>query len=170
MMIIKCCLFFFQKWLPNNDSAILIEEFQSPKHLAEHLLILNNNDDKYNQYLAHKLNQMVSNEKLQKQLQQRGYETNSIVEDFECYICQKSVGKLLNDKQTKPAYDTCTENLIYPRMRSKGNTREKWQSIFRQGKCESMLFSELVKRNQSYSQEYFQKELLKRYNNHSCDL
>lgn len=167
-------MFHFQAWLPNKDSAILIDRFDSPKHLAEHLLFLNNNDDKYNLLLSHKIHQNVTNEKLRKGLEHRGYETESIVEDFECFVCQESVGKSAKTaeelKIAEPPKDMCTENLIYPKMQAKGKTRNTWQSIFRQGKCESMLFSELIQQNKTFTKEQFQKELLRRFNDHSCEL
>ncbi|KAG4075099.1 hypothetical protein HA402_013494 [Bradysia odoriphaga] len=41
-------------WLPNNKSAILIDDFKTPRELAEFLLNLNENDNEYNTYLQHK--------------------------------------------------------------------------------------------------------------------
>lgn len=135
-------------------------------------MLLNNNDNQYNRLLKHKINQTTTNDKLQKELQRRGYETNSIVEDFECFICQKSIGKTSAEELKKPKqlHDTCTENLIYPRMRTMGKNRNTWQSIFRQGKCESSLFSELIHRNENFTKDSFQKELIRRFNEHLCEL
>lgn len=168
-------LFFFsQNWLPNNDSAILIENYQSPKHLADHILLLNNNDAKYNRYLKHKIVGNFTNQMLQDKLKQRGYETNSLVEDFECFVCQKSVGETTNlsrsPDEPSVSEDMCTENLIYPKMQAKSDKRKIWQNIFRQGKCEANLFNELVTQNQKYSKQRFQNEILRRFNDHICTL
>ena len=47
-------LFYFQEWLPNELSAILIEDFTSAKDLADHLHNLHKNDHEYLAYLRQK--------------------------------------------------------------------------------------------------------------------
>lgn len=149
----------------------MIENYESPKHLADHILLLNNNDEKYNRYLKHKIDGNFTNQMLQNRLKQRGYETNSLVEDFECFVCQKSVANLPNSPDgSRVSEDMCTENLIYPKMRTKSEKRKIWQNIFRQGKCEANLFNELVTQNQKTTKESFQKEILRRFNDHICAL
>lgn len=112
---------------------------------------------------------------LQNELKHRGYETNSLIEDFECFVCQKSVGettKVSNspDEPTVALGNMCTENLIYPKMRTKGEKRKIWQNLFRQGKCEANLFNELVTQNRKITRKSFQNEILMRFNNHICTL
>lgn len=152
----------------------MIENYQSPKHLADHILLLNNNDEKYNRYLKHKIDGNFTNQMLQDKLKQRGYETNSLVEDFECFVCQKSVEESTNlpnsPDQPGISEDMCTENLIYPKMRTKSAKRKIWQNIFRQGKCEANLFNELVTQNQKTTKESFQNEILRRFNDNICTL
>ena len=47
-------MFFFQEWLPNELSSILIEDFTSAKDLADHLHHLHRNDYEYLAYLRQK--------------------------------------------------------------------------------------------------------------------
>ncbi|XP_054258476.1 alpha-(1,3)-fucosyltransferase 10 [Macrosteles quadrilineatus] len=79
-------------WLPNNRSAILALDFESPKHLAEYLVYLNSHDDEYNSYLSHKLQASLTNSRLIQDLNQRqddSYEDN-FLNKFECFICKKA--------------------------------------------------------------------------------
>ena len=47
-------LLYFQEWLPNELSSILIEDFTSAKDLADHLHHLHRNDYEYLAYLRQK--------------------------------------------------------------------------------------------------------------------
>ena len=47
-------ILLFQEWLPNELSAILIEDFTSPKHLADHIHHLHRHDQEYLAYLRQK--------------------------------------------------------------------------------------------------------------------
>ena len=49
-----CNFFYFQEWLPNELSSILIEDFTSAKDLADHLHHLHKNDYEYLAYLRQK--------------------------------------------------------------------------------------------------------------------
>lgn len=139
--------------------------------MADHILLLNNNDVKYNRYLKHKIVGNFTNQMLLDKLKQRGYDTNSLVEDFECFVCQKSVAEITSSPaEPSVSADMCTETLIYPKMQAKGDKRTIWQNIFRQGKCEANLFNELVTQNQKYSKQRFQNEILRRFNDHICTL
>ena len=67
------------EWLPNEYSAVQINEFSSPKKLAEHLHYLHNNDEDYLAHLFHKpsINQnaltLISNENLVRLMAQRSW-------------------------------------------------------------------------------------------------
>ncbi|XP_049884475.1 alpha-(1,3)-fucosyltransferase 10-like [Pectinophora gossypiella] len=78
-------------WLPNNKSAILLEDFPTPELLSQHLHYLLNNDTAYEEYLEHKTLGKISNEKLVKELQERAYQTDldAVVNTFECFICER---------------------------------------------------------------------------------
>lgn len=143
--------------------------------LAKHIMLLNNNDNKYNRLLDHKINQNVSNEHLRKEIRQRNYETNSIIEDFECFVCQRTI-ELLNhthnaNDNSKNVKNTCTDDLLYPKMRSHDSkNRKAWQNIFLQGKCEANLLNEFVLRNRKFSKEQFRTKLLSQFENRICGL
>lgn len=164
---------YLQQWLPNQDSAVLIEQFQSPKQLADHILLLNNNDELYNRMLNHKIHQNVSNTFLKSQLEERKYEMNSIVEDFECFVCQHSVdemqGKIANAAK-KAAENMCSEQLLYPKMRANSKKQRFWQNFVQQGKCEANVLNEFVKRNETFTRQMFNQKILDKFNKQECKL
>lgn len=135
-------------------------------------MLLNNNDAKYNRLLAHKIHQNVTNKVLRQQLEHRGYETNSIVEDFECFVCQRSI-KMLNkpnaeDTTQKQISDTCGDHLLYPKMAMEPQNQSSWQSIFHQGKCEALTLNELLQQNKPFNKSQFQELLISKYKTHLC--
>ncbi|KAL0893300.1 hypothetical protein ABMA27_014892 [Loxostege sticticalis] len=83
-------------WLPNNKSAILLDDFTTPEILSKHLKKLLANDSLYEKYLEHKTKQIITNQKLVKELVERPYQTDGMdtVERFECFICEQ-----LNNKE-----------------------------------------------------------------------
>lgn len=124
--------------------------------------------------LDHKVQQNVGNAFLKDQLQQRKYEMNSIVEDFECFVCQQSVDDMETNATTdrsKHAQNMCTDQLVYPKMWSPGgNKRDEWQSIWQQGKCEADVLNELLRQNEQFTQRDFDQTLLDKVNSRVCEL
>ncbi|XP_063534193.1 alpha-(1,3)-fucosyltransferase 10 isoform X1 [Cydia strobilella] len=88
-------------WLPNQKSALLLEDFPTPKLLSEHLKKLLEDDVLYEQYLEHKIYQIITNERLITDFRMRPHQMDSLktVEEFECFICDKL------HKQRKGIYD-----------------------------------------------------------------
>ncbi|MCL4154916.1 UNVERIFIED_CONTAM: hypothetical protein GTU68_037050 [Idotea baltica] len=91
-----------ENWIPNKNSIIHVRDYESPQHLAIHLLNVLGNDTLYEQYLEHKLLKNVGNKKLKDALELREwgiYEDqqtmDTFVEAFECYVCEM-VLKLYN--------------------------------------------------------------------------
>lgn len=78
-------------WLPNEKSAILIEDFSSPKLLSEHLKKLSEDDKVYEEYLEHKIHGTIFNKKLINYMHKRPYQTDfsEVIKEFECFICKK---------------------------------------------------------------------------------
>ncbi|XP_049884483.1 alpha-(1,3)-fucosyltransferase B-like [Pectinophora gossypiella] len=85
-------------WLPNNKSAILLEDFPTPELLSQHLHYLLNNDTAYEEYLEHKTLGLISNTNAIKEAIARPYQLdlNRASDKFECFICEK-----LHDKDGK---------------------------------------------------------------------
>lgn len=134
------------------------------------MLLLNNNDNKYNRLLEHKIHQKVTNEVLKKELERRNYETNSIVEDFECFACQKSIEtSTVSLKHRHP--DICDVDLVHPKMQNDFVAENnKWFNILKQGKCETKIIEELVTRNVPFTSDELQRELIRRFENGLCKL
>ncbi|XP_013199806.2 alpha-(1,3)-fucosyltransferase B [Amyelois transitella] len=78
-------------WFPNEQSAILIKDYPTPKALYNHVRMLLENDTLYETYLEHKTKQIITNQKLVEELRSRPYQLNALetVEKFECFVCKK---------------------------------------------------------------------------------
>lgn len=78
-------------WLPNEKSAILLEDFPTVKLLSAHINELMRDDTLYEEYLEHKMDGKISNLKLVREIRTRPYQTNDAIKDreFMCYLCKK---------------------------------------------------------------------------------
>ncbi|CAH0561014.1 unnamed protein product [Brassicogethes aeneus] len=77
-------------WLPNKKSAILVDDFDSAKSLADFIKVVNSNDTLYDLFLEHKLNGIIENDDL---IDKFGFGLNNEHENaitaFECFVCKK---------------------------------------------------------------------------------
>lgn len=80
-----------REWLPNEKSALLIEDFPTPMLLSEHINGLMRDDDLYEEYLEHKTEGKIANSNLLKEIRARPYQTNDETKDLEfvCFMCKK---------------------------------------------------------------------------------
>lgn len=78
-------------WLPNEKSAIIINDFASPNLLSQHIDLLMHDDELYEEYLEHKTKGKISNRMLIKELQARPYQTDATKRHhkFVCFLCKK---------------------------------------------------------------------------------
>lgn len=61
------------------------------------------------------------------------------------------------------------KHMVYPKMQTHGKDRDFWQSIMEQGKCEAILFDDLLQRNEPFTYNVFKEKLLDKYNKAECD-
>ena len=88
-----------EEFMPSEKAVIMVQDFRSPKELAEYLTELNANDTKYDEYLKHRFTGKFSNPKLEKSLKiQKWWPHNSkeqpngysyMTSGFSCYVCDK---------------------------------------------------------------------------------
>lgn len=83
-------------WLPNNKSAVLLEDYPSPKVMSEHLYKLLKNNNLYEEYLEHKIMQKISNRKLVEEFRSNPTQIDTLktTNKFECLICEKIHDKI----------------------------------------------------------------------------
>lgn len=77
-----------REWFPNTKSAILLEDFPTPKLLSAHIDELLRDDDLYEVYLQHKTKGVISNVKLINKLKETNHKKDSDSE-FHCFLCDK---------------------------------------------------------------------------------
>ena len=92
-----------EDYLPNENSAILVKNFDSPRKVAEFVLSVHNNDEQYQTFLRHKAtdrrdpSELVTNNMLRQMMSERGWgvtgvqqrEHGNSVAHFQCLVCQR---------------------------------------------------------------------------------
>ncbi|XP_049884451.1 alpha-(1,3)-fucosyltransferase B-like [Pectinophora gossypiella] len=119
-------------WLPNNKSAILLEDFPTPELLSQHLHYLLNNDTAYEEYLEHKTLGIITNQKLIDKLFETPTELSDVVQRLECLVCEKlhTKSKAVN-MVTKKHYD-CP--LPVSALSLSVNPKNKWLKLIDEAK------------------------------------
>lgn len=141
--------------MPNNNSAILITDFDSPKSLAEYLHKLNEDDILYESHLRHKISSKVDNEHLTSTLLTRvwgikdDYYEENFVSAFECSVCDRLydssrsvVGMVNKNHYNCPA--------PYSILTRSSNFTNWWNEAWRIGSCYGKLIHYLVANNVSH--------------------
>lgn len=110
------------QFMPNNHSAIFVNEFPSPKDLAQYLIELDKDDSKYNEYLRHHKNG-IENDWLTETINNRKWKyygeadkvnfIHRMFAGFECDLCdfvinrKEAINQSKSD-QSKPASNEST--------------------------------------------------------------
>jgi len=86
-----------EEFLPNNKSAILIKDYESPEAVANLIKYLNTNDQAYEEYLEHKTHGSFHNTWLESQVRDRSWgvsaeqqmDLGNSVKHFQCLVCNR---------------------------------------------------------------------------------
>lgn len=144
-------IFFHQDWLPNFDSAILIDEFREPEQLAAYIKRLDENDARYEDYLRHKLEGSISNKLLKKVLRSRQWwNLDSAIEEFECQLCLRLHRPGIKDSAVDERHYECD---VTKTATGNSTSVQEWLAIFRSARCDGIILLEFVSRNETYSVE-----------------
>lgn len=132
--------------MPNNNSAIIASEFDSPRDLAEYILKLNSDNNLYNMYLKHKIVGRIDNNLLKENLLTRQWTIDSksvgrhFIEQFECFVCE-NINKNREQDVNRKIYN-CPDP-ISPLSR-KRNESNWWSDFWREGKCQAKILKNFV--------------------------
>lgn len=91
-------------WMPNNHSIILINDFASPKELADFILSLDRNDEEYLRYLEYKKPDRTTNKFLIESIEKREWGVNDMtapnyLNGFECFVCDQENARVKAEKR-----------------------------------------------------------------------
>ncbi|XP_064386945.1 alpha-(1,3)-fucosyltransferase 10-like [Halichondria panicea] len=80
-------------WAPTDHSIIVADDFASPKELAEFLLKLDTDDNKYNEYLEFKRSG-ITNQRLLEHYRHREWTVDDddgldFIDGFQCFVCNE---------------------------------------------------------------------------------
>ncbi|XP_015110669.1 alpha-(1,3)-fucosyltransferase 10 isoform X2 [Diachasma alloeum] len=160
----------FKDWLPNNSSAVGVQDFESPKHLAEFLHQLMKNDTAYEQYLPHKLAKTgISNDRLLRNLRKRPGELFSVFEyyyrTFQCQVCEK-IHRNEHRTASRKEY-----NCEKPdgRFNFNGKTvKNSWIDAWNMEKCTGVLLTEYLLKNEGFRSREFNAKKMKMFKTNEC--
>lgn len=150
--------------MPNYDSAILISEFNTAETLAAYIKELDGDDDRYDHYLRHKIEGIVSNKFLKNVLRSRRWDGyDSLIEEFECQLCVRlhQLGEEGSETYEKFRADETHYYCPFPthqslpveKTTSGESTDNSWSSILRSARCEGRAAFEIVSEGVSYSRQ-----------------
>ena len=106
-----------QEFLPNNHSAIIVDQYKNISDIVELIRFLDQNDSEYEKYLKFKT-EGVTNEYLKQILQQRPWSVGNdytkphFVDAFECVVCRRTHNniKLREQGQQELTYSANTDH------------------------------------------------------------
>ncbi|XP_040293274.1 alpha-(1,3)-fucosyltransferase 11 [Bufo bufo] len=97
-------------WIPNNHSIILIDDFTTPKDLAELIISLDKDDESYLKYLEYKKPGGIRNKLLLASMEKREWGVNDMtapnyLNGFECFVCDQENARVKAEKKHKKSQD-----------------------------------------------------------------
>ncbi|XP_071056747.1 alpha-(1,3)-fucosyltransferase B [Onthophagus taurus] len=143
-------------WLPNNKSAIILDDFKTIKELADYINQVNKNDTMYLEYLQHKLadhNLKMTNEFLQREINNR---KDTSIEGYNCYLCKSFHEKTIYNPPKQSPY--------------KCSKHKAWESFWKRGKCEAKILDMFVNRLQlkNFTKQEFEGNITQAMNLNQC--
>ncbi|XP_017892507.1 alpha-(1,3)-fucosyltransferase 10 [Ceratina calcarata] len=161
----------FKDWLPNNESAISVHDFEGPASLAKFLQNLSDNEVEYDKYLSHKLidNYKIDNERLRKALNRReqwsSNEFVNYVEEFECFVCEHVQMTEATKIVEKKHYDCpLPENPLTNKLDDSNWWTQQW--ILE--KCGAKILTHHVRNNFTIDIGNFENDKYKLYDKNEC--
>ncbi|KAK7579633.1 hypothetical protein V9T40_000262 [Parthenolecanium corni] len=146
-------------WLPNDKSVIFIEDFASPRDLADFIEELNYRDDLYDQYLLHKSIAKVDNILLKSVLTNRPWnEYGSLIEKFECDVCLAlhEPSRLVSRKNFRRHFKCEKPTSLLTNEKNESNF---WSAIFDVERCRGDAVFEIVSKNETLTEKVVEERV-----------
>lgn len=162
-----------EDWLPNQNSAILVSNFSSPKELAAYILEINYDDEKYSAFLSHKEG-IITNKYFMSQLTSRtwGLPDKShyhYIDAFECKMCLESHQNARGHARKKVANQ---EEYLCPRPKSSITKQEdptnEWLNLWDHGQCVATVLETFIRNGQIFNTTLIDSEVQSRFSKGTC--
>lgn len=131
-------------WLPNEKSAILLEDYPKPKLLSKHINRLMQDDELYEEYLEHKTMGKISNEKLIDELRIRPYQTDDkkIQANLICFLCEKLHEKDKGVNVVTTSHYNCSKPISA--LSQKVELNNEWTGIWEYGEINAKRLHDFI--------------------------
>ena len=168
----------FQDFLPTNHSALVVEDFETVKQLADTVHRYDKDDKLYSKLLEHKYTGIITNKKLKRLLRLRSKHDNKGLYDFDCFLCEKAHEAIAHKSRGKPIPKSIATHSQYPcgepgQFDDNGKYDPKrtryWERTIKYAKAKVCVIRKLVSEQRQvsedkffelikYAEKYFEKE------------
>ncbi|XP_077999691.1 GDP-fucose protein O-fucosyltransferase 3-like [Glandiceps talaboti] len=158
-------------WLPSENSALVTNDFTTPKELAERIKYLDANDEEYDKFLQYKRDG-ISNEKLLAEMQSRNWGVNdykqmNFIDAFECFVCNrvhKNI-KALSEGKESEKFIASAEHYDCPRpfyfnSDNPNNNINLYMQLFDQSKYEARSLHHFVTAQKNFTKQEYREYAL----------
>nr|AAI63176.1 Zgc:195147 protein [Danio rerio] len=160
-------------WLPDNQSAIVVNPNEPPKKLAQYLKRLDKNDWEYLKYLEWKHKREITNINLLKELKERPWGVQDITQDnfidvFECMVCSRVWENIHRQEEklspkvwrAEESHLTCPPPKLFDfALSSSSSLRQMWGASYEQSKREARALAQMLHTNTNFTITQFWKEV-----------
>jgi len=163
-----------QSLLPNDKSAILVQDYASPAELATHIKKINSNDSEYGTYLQHKKDHnrgksLIKNKNLVDMVAKRRWgvsrkqqrEFGTFVAKFQCHVCEKVARnvKFTNIGFRPLPYDANADHFGCPSpvspLTGEVDPNSWWNQVWTRAGNDAKAFHKLALKNEPFGSEQF---------------
>jgi len=163
-----------QSLLPNDKSAVLVQDYASPAELAAHIKKINSNDSEYGSYLQHKKvfnrgNSLIRNKNLVDMVAKRRWgvsrkqqrEFGTFVAKFQCHVCEKVARnvKFTNIGFRPLPYDANADHFGCPSpvspLTGEVDPNSWWNQVWTRAGNDAKAFHKLALKNEPFGSEQF---------------
>lgn len=160
-------------WLPHNNSVILASEFDSPKHLADYLHMLNSNKTAYELHLHHKIYKKITNNLLKETMVKRkwginnDFEKGNFIEHFECFVCERISQNFRAKQNGMPltSYQATVSHYGCPKptspLKNKSIPISWWAELYDKSKYEVVTLRQLMKEYSNFTEKQYYDRVIK---------
>lgn len=168
-------------WMPNERTAIFVDNFQSPEELADYIKFLDSNDEEYLKYFKYKEQDAIQNDYLLNAIKERPWRVlgewdkanfgHRMYANFECHLCdymiehQKALKahKQNPDKLPPPIPRVAKgDHLACPEPEMSTEVKGNKSTNYWQGYREALAFKNMLESGETDSNNFVSKYLKER--------
>lgn len=126
--------------------------------MANYINLLIHRDDRYEQFLRHKIENKVVNPLLRKVLKsKRWYKYEELIDEFECRICTLLYENVESFDSVNENHFNCESSVSL--LQENKSANNDWDIILRTGRCEGKAIFDFISKNVTFSLKDVQEKV-----------